>query len=358
MKNNLKFAYHRLFNDTDRKTIIFTSDDWGSIRIKSKKDRDDLEEKRLLIADNRFDRFDTLETNQDLEELFEVLLSFKDFKGNHPIITAPTNVANPNFEAIEQNGFEQYVYETIAETISKTEGRDKVLNLYKEGIANKIFIPQSHGKEHLQTDWWMNELKNKDSFARKVFSNHFFFIPDQFLVTNVTNLQASFNANQTKDIAHYSETIQQTVKLFYELFNYYPTYFTPPAMFYNRILEDHLVRNGFKYIDVELIQKNLLDQKISLNYQGRKKRSLKAIVRNNVFETNLIPNNDGVDSCLKGIELAFKYKQPAIISNHRVSFAGGIEESNRAKGLQALRKLLNAILNKWPDAEFDTIPSL
>lgn len=57
---------------------------------------------------NRFDKFDTLESNEDLEKLFDILLSFKDHNGNHPVITAVTNIANPEFDKIRENNFEHY----------------------------------------------------------------------------------------------------------------------------------------------------------------------------------------------------------------------------------------------------------
>ena len=69
-------------------------------------------------------------------------------------------------------------------------------------------------------------------------------------------------------------------------------------------------------------------------------------------------NNDGVDSCLADIQQAFDCKQPAIISNHRASFVGGIEDKNREKGLKALDKLLPQIIKKWPDVEFISINEL
>ena len=63
-------------------------------------------------------------------------------------------------------------------------------------------------------------------------------------------------------------------------------------------------------------------------------------------------NDNGISRCMYDIEQAFNVKQPAIISNHRASFVGGIDENNRTKGLKALDELLENILTKWPDVEF------
>ena len=96
---------------TDKKQILLLSDDWGSVRIKSKEDQADLIKKGFKVA-SRFDQFDSLETNADLELLFEVLTKYKDHNGNHPCITAVTNVANPDFKKIKESDFQEYHYET------------------------------------------------------------------------------------------------------------------------------------------------------------------------------------------------------------------------------------------------------
>ncbi len=58
------------------------------------------------------------------------------------------------------------------------------------------------------------------------------------------------------------------------------------------------------------------------------------------------------------IKNAFDRRQPAIISNHRASFTGGISEQNRVKGVKTLDDLLYRILQQWPDTEFVTVSDL
>jgi len=85
-----------------------------------------------------------------------------------------TNIANPDFKKIKVIDFQEYHYETIESTYLGYFDSDRVLNLIQEDIHNKIFIPQSHGREHVQVNWWIEELQNKDSFASKFFENEFF----------------------------------------------------------------------------------------------------------------------------------------------------------------------------------------
>ena len=75
-------------------------------------------------------------------------------------------------------------------------------------------------------------------------------------------------------------------------------------------------------------------------------------MRNAFFEPSSDLNKDWIRSCLKDIDMAFKWKKPAIISSHRVNYIGGINQSNRTRGLRLLNELLKIIIVKYPDVEF------
>lgn len=342
---------------TKRKLIIFMSDDWGSLRMKSKEDQKILEQKGLKV-NNRFDRFDTLETNEDLELLFDVLTKYKDVSGNHPVITAVTNVGNPDFKRIREANFQNYYFESIDETYKRNLNSDRVLSVAQDGIQNKIFVPQSHGREHVQVNWWMEELKNKESFASKFFENEFFFLGAPYIKNPKRNrgTGASFDVWNESDLDNSKVIAKSSLNVFKELYGYQSKVFTPPAMFYSPVIEPILKIEGVDWLDVGryfkipgLHGKDFLQW----NYLGKENKSgLKVLVRNCMFETNMSENDNGVHRCLFDIEQAFKYKQPAIISNHRASFVGGISEKNRDNGIQALDILLKSIKIKWPDAEF------
>ena len=83
---------------TKRKIIVIESDDWGSIRMASKEAYNILLNSGYPVDQSTYNKNDALESNEDLEMLFEVLSSVKDKNGNSAIITANTIVANPDFE--------------------------------------------------------------------------------------------------------------------------------------------------------------------------------------------------------------------------------------------------------------------
>jgi hypothetical protein len=363
MKNIIKKITAKMGYQTDKKQILLLSDDWGSVRIKSKEDQADLIKKGYKVA-SRFDQFDSLETNEDLELLFEVLTKYKDHNGNHPCITAVTNVANPDFKKIKESDFQEYHYETIASTYLRYPDSDRVLNLTHEGIHNKIFIPQSHGREHVQVNWWMEELQNKDSFASKFFDHEFFFLYNSLLKNNYRgrDIVAAFDVLTQDDLDSQIIIAKDSLIIFDNLFGFKSKIFTPPALFYNPQIEEIIKREGIDWIDVgRLFKVPQTDgtEKWQFNYLGRKKKSgLKVLVRNAMFESNISQSESAVDRCLYDIEQAFKLRQPAIISNHRACFTGRIDDNNRRKGLFELDLLFSRIVKKWPDVEFISINEL
>ena len=172
IKKILNTVYNSLGWKTKRKLVVILSDDWGSIRVPSKEVREKLIVSGINMDTNRFNKFDCLESNTDVEKLFEVLLHHKDGNGNHPVFTAMTNVANPDFNKIKESNFEKYFYEPFTETLKQYPNSDKVYGYYKWGIENKIFMPEFHGREHLNVNRWMKALRTDSKNVRLGFENN------------------------------------------------------------------------------------------------------------------------------------------------------------------------------------------
>ena len=62
---------------TKRKILVIESDDWGSIRMPSKRIYEELLSKNIPVDKHYFAKNDCLESNTDLELLFEVLFQIK-----------------------------------------------------------------------------------------------------------------------------------------------------------------------------------------------------------------------------------------------------------------------------------------
>ncbi|MCD4731700.1 MAG: hypothetical protein K8R74_13930, partial [Bacteroidales bacterium] len=137
---------------TRRKIIVFESDDWGSIRMPSKQAFTVLERQGLDLTSGdsiRFNTYDTLASKEDLALLFEILSRYKDIHGSMVKFTALSVVANPDFEAIQKSGYNQYFYEPFTETLNRYFSDDSSFKLRMEGNRQGIFDIQFHGREHL-----------------------------------------------------------------------------------------------------------------------------------------------------------------------------------------------------------------
>ena len=61
---------------TKRKIVVIESDDWGSIRMPSKEVFNDLLAQGIPVDKSYFTKYDSLESREDLGQLFTLLQSF------------------------------------------------------------------------------------------------------------------------------------------------------------------------------------------------------------------------------------------------------------------------------------------
>jgi hypothetical protein len=347
--------------NTKRKIIVIESDDWGSIRMPSINALKSLKLKGLTLEKGdaaRFNKYDTLASSEDLAALYETLTAFKDHKGNHPMFTAVSLTANPDFDKIKKNNFQEYFYEPFTETLSKYN-RGNAKKLWEEGIQSNLFVPEFHGREHLNVKSWMRALRDHDKETHLAFDYGCW----GFNRTNQPlNFQAAFDLEFPEDIEFQKFILSDGLALFDELHGFRARFFVPPNGPFNTKLETITAESGVQYVSTPKIHKEPQGNqkfKKKLYWLGKKnKLGQTYITRNAFFEPNCEMKGYGVSDCLSHIENAFKYKKPAIISTHRINYIGANIEANRKQGNESLHTLLHSILKKWPDVEFMTSTQL
>ena len=151
---------------TKRKIVIFSVDDYGNVRLDSKQARKNLDQAGLKIF-SRFDVYDTLETYDDLEQLFGVLQSVKDQHHRSAVFTPYALPCNIDFDRMSKEGNRTYQYELLSKTFEKQELRQPKVykstwKLWQEGIEEKLLRPQFHGREHLNLKIFEEKLKKQD----------------------------------------------------------------------------------------------------------------------------------------------------------------------------------------------------
>lgn len=343
---------------SDRKLVIIESDDWGSIRMPS------LDVFRKFIS-NGFDlsggvynQLDTIESNDDLTRLFELLLSFKDSNGNPPVVTANMVMGNPDFLKIRQSGFSQYYFESVTETLKRYPDRDKVEFLWKKGNSDRIFHPQFHSREHVNIGRWMDFLKSGNVEVLFAFKNE-----TTFSGNGDYNFMEVLDYNNPGEIGEMQAALSEGLDLFEKIFGYRSRSFIPPCYTWNSSIESFLFSKGVRYIQGLVIQfiptGSFGNYKKKYHFTGNRNSSGQYyIIRNCFFEPSLKKTGDPVDECLARIKTAFKWHKPAVICSHRINYIGSLDKNNRSENLGLLRILLKGILSKWPDVEFITSDQL
>ncbi len=369
MDNSLKNILIRNLSNipgwrTRRRLVVIESDDWGSIRMPSNEVFENLSKAGIdLISDEgyRFNKYDTLATAEDLSSLFEALSIANDSNGRPAVLTPVSVVANPDFDKIQNADFTEYYYEPFTETLGKYPGCENSFALWKEGITKRLFVPQFHGREHLNVKVWMRALNSKNDKTLLTFRNSMWGISTVHDPDIRVELQAAYDFIDPEDLNYQKEVITSGLNLFQELFGYRATFFVPPNGPFSSKLEPVCSASGIKYLSTSKIQIEPIgngETTRNLHRLGQKNgNGLTYLTRNCFFEPSQ-NGQDWVDSCLKDISVAFKWNKPAVISSHRVNYIGALHRENREKGLSQLSQLLKEIMKCWPNAEFITSQEL
>ncbi len=350
---------------TNRKIVVIESDDWGSIRMPSRQVFDSLKNDGYHVEQDPFLKFDSLASESDLTNLFEVLSSVKDINGKHAKITANTIMVNPDFEKIKASDFSEYHFEPFTKTLSRYPNHARSFDLWKEGMYNEVFHPQFHGREHLNVGRWMKALQMNDPVVRHAFNLGMISISSEPSEMRFGYMEA-LDHFSPEEKAEKQAVISEGLELFRQTFGYSSGSFIACCYVWDNEIEQVLQKNGVKYI--QGVAQQLLPQtknnvhffKKKYHYIGqRNSLSQSYLTRNTYFEPCLLPETtDNVGYCMKRTEIAFKLRKPAIIASHRLNFIGGIHPENSDRNLKLFRNLLVKITQKWPDVEFMTSDEL
>lgn len=338
---------------TKRRLLSFFVDDYGAVINSNISNQNLFLSRGGKLGSNRFSKFDTLETNEDLEALFDVLTSFKDINGNYVAWTPLAVCANPDFERIRKDSYSNYYYEELDKTLSKTNNGQNVLTLMRQGISEGFYMPQYHGREHINVNILMNALQSNNKNVRLAFDHNslYTFLGEDGIVGS----NQPFRIVKDTDIPYYSDIIIDGLECFKRVYGYNAIHFNAPGNRENGKLASIIARHGISYLETDKIKHEYLGNgkwKRELHWNGEKNKfGQHYIIRNCVFEPTY-DFSDWAEYTFKQIKIAFKWNKPAIVSSHRVNFAGGISESNRERGLSELTKLIRLVQDSFPEVEF------
>jgi hypothetical protein len=342
---------------SNQKIVVFESDDWGAIRLPDISKMEIYRNQNPKIS-NPYLKYDSLASSDDLNNLFSVLRDFKDIKGNHPVFTFNTVVANPDFERIKESGYNQFFYEPFTETLKKFSNHSQSFNLWKKAIDEKLMYPQFHGREHVNVPIWLKELRDGNQDLLNAFELGT-WSSSQNKIKRI-NLQASLDWEGVWPKEYQEAFIKEGLSLFEAIFGFKSRTMIPNNFILGVELHEIIKQNGIEVIQGMKYQKLPLGddsskkRKMIRRYLGSEnKENLKYFVRNCHFEPSQTSSIfDDVNQCLNEISIAFFWNKPAIINTHRLNYIGVYDIKNRDQNLLKLRRLINEILIRWPDVEF------
>ena len=356
--NTVKNKYYSFLCDrkdfrTNRHIVVFESDDWGSIRMSNKKDWEELLKRGYAVDKRPYERFDTLESTEDLEALFEVLCKYKDCNGNHPVITANMLMANPDFERIKKSGGQMYFFEPIAKTYERYFGDTKVLELMRQGMEAGVFMPQSHGREHFNVEQWMKGLQTGDEDLLTAFQFGMCGIAPKAHPEKGNQLMNALRAYNSEEQEQIDAIVAEGLQLFERLWGFHSHTFVAPCYCWNNITEQTLVKNGVKLIQTSRSNKPAFNDTKHFYYSGQQSSDgLKYSIRNCSFEPSTNAAGANLSILMKQVDDTFSQHKLAVFSTHRINYVSGISEQNRTCTLNNIDLFLTTLLNKYPDVEF------
>jgi len=342
---------------TNRHIIVIESDDWGSVRMPSKTVYDKMLNAGIRVDKCPYNSFDSIESEEDLVSLFDVLRNFTDLKGSYPVITTNFVMANPDFKKIKTSGFREYYFELFTETYKNYSVNSNTYGILNQGIAEGLVYPQYHGREHLNVNRWMKALQQNLPETRFAFENKLFGISTTITKENRRSYLAAFDFDNESELEDHKKIIVEGLDIFQKIFGYKSQTFIASNYIWQSELEETLAENGVNYIQ------GLFNQIEPSGYDRSSKLIPKRLgrlnnfgqiylIRNAFFEPSLQNNIDPVSACMNDISVAFRWNKPAIISSHRVNYISRIVKGNRDYNLVLLSKLLKEITLKWKKVEF------
>jgi hypothetical protein len=359
-KSNIKNNYiNSLGWRSNRKYIVIQSDDWGAERVPSY-----ISNKNLLHAGINLDKchylkYDSIASDDDLYLLFNLLSSFRDYKGNSPILNANIILNNPDFKKIKDSNYSNYFSVDLKETFQRAgKFNKKTLSIWNSAKKDSLFHPQLHGFHHLNHIRWLKYLRSEIKVIRNAFDLGIFGVSKNSTNEFDKSILAAFDYDEIQDNSKLISFLSKSFSDFNNYFDFHSKSFIAPNYVWSDEVERALKDNDVKFIQTASVQRipgGTNNYKYKRHYTGKtNKYNQKYMMRNVIFEPSENTNIDWVDKCLKEIEIAFFWKKPAIISSHRVNYVGVRNEKNRDNSLLSLKELIKKSLKRWPDIEFVT----
>ena len=344
---------------TNRQIVVFESDDWGAERSFSADSLEQLKVKYPDFKPDNYQAFDSVETDEDVKELKDTILKYKDKSGRPACFTLNFATKNLDYVAVKNSDYKEVVLVPIDEYYKTKPECKKVLVEVADGEYKGCFLPQLHAREHINAHEMIKDIASGDGFQKDA------------LDLNIVGVKKShycgmdcLNVSKEKSV----EIINEGVQEFKRIFGFASESFIAPCYVWKPEDEKVLEANGVKFLQGNLYQNIPLKNgryKKQIHKFGEKSKvsELRYFSRNCFFEPskevmNGKSENVIVDDIISQIRFAFKCKKPAVVCTHRVNWVGFISKENRDNNLKVLSNVLERLKLEFPNIEFMSTPEM
>lgn len=348
---------------TKRKLLVIESDDWGAIRMPSRRTWENLLAAGISVDRSRYDSLDCLENHDDFQALMDVIAGHRDASGNPATFTLNTVMGNPDFRAIEQNGFQRFHHQHFFESYRQYHDEDLASD-WRLAMEAGLIRPQFHAREHLNSPLWMSDLRAGHREARLAFDHNFFGLKTRTGSLNQNNYLAAHWPDSAEHAAEIERIVDDGLDQFNSTFGFPSTTFIACNYVWPDALEGHLAAHGVTMLQTQRAHVQPDPERsgatrIRRHYTGQKNRHRQRYaVRNVLFEPYLNADTDWAEQALGQVNQSFRLGRPAVVCSHRVNYVSSLDAAHRDRNLKYLDRFLGSVRRRWPQVEFVTSDEL
>lgn len=150
------------------RAVVFESDDWGACEaVRNREDAAALKPLLDRLGQTLPSLTSTLETPNDLEQLYRILGSICGCDHQPAVFTGFMPMGNPDFAAIAANGFQEYHDIGLDEGLPAGWERGGLVSKWREGLQRGVFAPEFHaGLHHISPILWLELLRGEGPEAQ------------------------------------------------------------------------------------------------------------------------------------------------------------------------------------------------
>jgi hypothetical protein len=259
-------------------------------------------------------------------------------------------MGNPGFEKIRESGFLEYAHKSLDRTYSDL-GESDTLQMVFEGMQNGLWMPQFHGREHVNVNRWMQLLQAKAKPFVTAFDFGVWGLSSD--IVPGASIQAAFDSDNLEESLL---ILNSGLSEFNRIFKFNSKSFIANNYIWSSELNEGLFAAGVQHLQgmkYQLLPREASQEKRKKirHFSGERNAFGQTYaVRNCHFEP--VEKGHTVEGVLQEVASAFFWKKPAIICTHRINYTSRLEVYKRDENLRNLDRLLGEIRKRWPDVRF------